>query len=84
MGLTYALYDNLSPGYGYTAIAVALLGGLHPLGVVLSGILFGALDAGSSAMQRVADVPAVWVRAIEAVVIISVVLAHHLRRHRSR
>ena len=46
-GVSYALYPNLSPGYGFTAIAVALLAGLHPAGVVMTGILFGALEAGS-------------------------------------
>jgi simple sugar transport system permease protein len=46
------------PGYGYTAIAVALLAKLHPLGVVGTGVLFGALEAGASAMQRDAGVPA--------------------------
>ncbi len=50
-GVTYALYDNISPGYGYTAIAVALLAGLHPLGIVLTGVVFGALDSGALAMQ---------------------------------
>jgi len=82
MGVTFALYDNLSPGYGYTAIAVALLGGLHPIGVVFAGIGFGALDAGASAMQRTAAVPAVWVRAIEAVVILTVVVANRWLRER--
>ena len=41
-GISYALYQNLSPGYGFTAIAVALLGRLNPVGVVISGFLFGA------------------------------------------
>ena len=74
-GVTYALFQNLSPGYGFTGIAVALLGGLHPIGVVLSGILFGALQAGAGAMQREAAVPAVAVYVVEAVVIIVAVLA---------
>ena len=60
------------------------MGGLHPVGVVFAGILFGALDAGSSAMQRSAAVPAVWVRAIEAVVILSVVVANRWLRERER
>jgi general nucleoside transport system permease protein len=41
-GVSYALYQNLSPGYGFTAIAVALLARLHPAGVVAAGVLFGA------------------------------------------
>ena len=74
-GVTYSLYQNLSPGYGYTAIAVALLARLHPLGVVLTGILFGALEAGAQGMQREAGVPAVAVAVAEAVIILAVLLA---------
>ncbi|HKB55863.1 MAG TPA: ABC transporter permease, partial [Ramlibacter sp.] len=65
-GVTFALYENISPGYGYTAIAVALLAGLEPLGVLGTGILFGALEAGALSMQREASVPAVVVTAVEA------------------
>lgn len=74
-GVSYALFPNLSPGYGFTGIAVALLAGLHPAGVVLSGILFGALEAGAGAMQREAGVPAVAVYVVEAVVIVVALLA---------
>lgn len=74
-GVTYALFQNLSPGYGFTGIAVALLGGLHPIGVVVAGILFGALQAGAGAMQREAAVPAVAVYVVEAVIIIVALLA---------
>lgn len=80
-GVSYALFQNLSPGYGFTAIAVALLGRLHPLGVVLAGLLFGALEAGAGAMQREAGVPAVAVYVVEAVVILAVLLAEAARRH---
>lgn len=77
-GVAYALYQNLSPGYGFTAIAVALLGRLRPLGVVVAGLLFGALEAGAGAMQRDAGIPAVAVQVVEAVVILTlVVLAKH-------
>jgi ABC-type uncharacterized transport system permease subunit len=48
---------------------------LHPLGVVIAGILFGALEAGAGAMQRDAGVPAVAVYVVEAVVIIVALLA---------
>jgi simple sugar transport system permease protein len=80
-GVSYALFQNLSPGYGFTAIAVALLGRLHPFGVVVAGLLFGALEAGAGAMQREAGVPAVAVYVVEAVVILAVLLAESARRH---
>lgn len=81
-GVSYGLYQNLSPGYGFTAIAVALLARLHPLGVVLTAVLFGALEAGAQGMQREAGVPAVAVLAAEAVIILAVLLADALARRR--
>jgi simple sugar transport system permease protein len=72
-GVTFALYENISPGYGYTGIAVALLARLNPLAVVASGILFGALEAGAAAMQREAAVPSVVVSIVEAALILALV-----------
>ena len=69
-GVTFALYENVSPGYGYTAIAVALLAGLDPLGVLATGLLFGALEAGALSMQREAAVPAVVVNVVEALLVL--------------
>jgi simple sugar transport system permease protein len=78
-GVTYALYENISPGYGYTAIAVALLARLDPLAVIASGIVFGALEAGAGAMQRDAGVPAVMVSVVEALVILLLLALDRLR-----
>ena len=72
-GVTYALYENLSPGYGYTAIAVALLARLDPGKAIGSALIFGALEAGASAMQRDAQVPAGMVGVVEASVILVLV-----------
>ncbi len=69
-GVTGRLFQNLSPGYGFTAIAVALLARLHPIAVLPSALFFAALASGSGALQRVADVPAVTVQVIEALVIL--------------
>jgi len=79
-GLTHALYEDLSPGWGYTAIAVALLAGLNPAGVVVTGILFGALQAGAGAMQRDAGIPATWVGVVEALVILAVLAIDRVRK----
>lgn len=78
-GVTYALYDNLSPGYGFTAIAVALLAGLEPAVVVATGLVFGALEAGATAMQRDAGVPSVVVAVVEALIILALVAADRAR-----
>jgi simple sugar transport system permease protein len=77
--ITRRLYEHFSPGWGFTAIAVGLLGGLSPLGVVVAAVFFGALDAGSNAMQRVAGVSSVLVSVIQATILIFLVT---LERHR--
>ncbi len=82
-GITFALYENFSPGYGYTAIAVALLARLHPLGVLATALLFGALEAGANAMQRDAGVPSVVVSVVEALLILLVLAADRWRPSRT-
>lgn len=82
-GVTWALFQNLSPGYGFTAIAVALLARGNPAGVLVTGVLFGALEAGAGAMQREAGIPAVAVAVVQAVIIVVVLIADALAR-RSR
>jgi ABC-type uncharacterized transport system permease subunit len=84
LGVTFALYENISPGYGYTAIAVALLARLDPWRVALTAVLFGALEAGAGAMQRDAGVPSTLVAMIEAALILAVVAGGALRRRPSR
>jgi simple sugar transport system permease protein len=84
LGVTYALYENISPGYGFTAIAVALLAGLDPWRVILSAALFAALEAGAGAMQRDANVPSTVVSVVEALLILAVIGAQTVRRRTSR
>ena len=67
--ITHRLYETLSPGWGYEAIAVALIARLNPLAIVPSSVLFGALDNGAQAMQRTQGVSPVLVQVIEGLVI---------------
>ena len=82
LGVTFALYENISPGYGYTAIAVALLARLDPWRVMATAVLFGALEAGAGAMQRDAGVPSTLVSVIEAALILAVVASQSIRLRR--
>jgi ABC-type uncharacterized transport system permease subunit len=68
--ITHRLYESLSPGWGYEAIAVALVARLNPIAIVPSAVLFGALDNGAQAMQRTQGVSAVLVQVIDGLVII--------------
>ena len=80
-GVTFALYEKLSPGYGYTAIAVALLARLHPLWLVGSALFFGTLEALAASLQRTAGIPSVTVYAVEAMVILVIVALERRRTH---
>ncbi len=83
-GVTFALYEGISPGYGYSAIAVALLARLHPLAIIMSALLFGALEAGAAAMQRDANVPSVLASVVEALLVLGVLAFDHARGRRGR
>lgn len=65
----YQVIAASTPGYGFDGIAVALLGGNHPLGVVLAAMLFGMLTYGSAGMSFGADVPPEIIRVVIASVI---------------
>lgn len=86
-GNTHYLFENMSPGYGYTAIAISVLANNNPVGVIFSAFLFGFLNAGSTAMQRAADVSASFVNIFQGIVVIFVALAavsHLLFRGRGK
>jgi general nucleoside transport system permease protein len=72
-GVTYRLFQQISPGFGFTAIAVSLLVNNNPLGVILAGILFGGLSTGSRLMQMNVGVPSVLVNILQGLVVLSVV-----------
>jgi simple sugar transport system permease protein len=83
-GITRRVYERFSPGWGYTAIAVGLLGRLSPVGVVFAALFFGALDAGSNAMQRVAGVSSVVVYVVQACVILFLASFERWQRRRQQ
>jgi general nucleoside transport system permease protein len=71
--ITHRLFETMSPGWGYEAIAVALVARLNPLAIVPAALLFGALDNGSQAMQRAHGVSPELVYIIQGMVIIVLV-----------
>ena len=64
--------DGFSPGFGFTGIAVAVLGSNNPFGILLTSLLFGALEAGSMKMSYVANVSTNMVMVIQGLVILFV------------
>ncbi len=55
LGIRGRLIEGFSPGYGFEAIAIALLGGLNPFGIAAAALLFGALAAGGAGLQTSAS-----------------------------
>jgi simple sugar transport system permease protein len=71
MGVLHRFNSGLSPGYGFIAIAVALVGNLQPLFIILAAFGFGILQSGAIAMQAEANVPRDVVALVEGLVIIA-------------
>lgn len=71
-GLHHRLIEEIARGLGSLGVVVALLGELHPLGMVVSAFLFAALVVGGNAMERNAGVPFALVDVIQGCVILLV------------
>jgi general nucleoside transport system permease protein len=81
-GLKGHLSRDLSPGFGYTGIIVAMLALLHPLGVVLTALFVAGIFVGADSMSRAADVPTYIADILMAVALLFMVLAILLARYR--
>ena len=75
MGLKYRLFEEVSPGYGFDAIAIAFLSRGSVLGVVLTSLFFAALRSGANVMQRSAGVPVTVVLAIQGLTVLFIAIA---------
>jgi simple sugar transport system permease protein len=77
-GIHHRVIEGISPGYGYTAIAIALLGKKHPIGVLLAAFLFAALETGADGMQQVNGVPVSVALILEALVLLFILVGDYL------
>ena len=73
LGVHHRVLEDISAGYGFSAIVAALFGRLHPIGVIPASILFGALILGADMMQRAVSIPAAIVMVIQGFIILFVV-----------
>jgi len=75
---------DMSPGYGYSGIVIAMLAALHPLGVVAAAVFVAGILVGADSMSRVVGVPTYIADVIVAVALISVLVATMLTQYRIR
>ena len=71
-GLNYRHELGFSQGYGLDAIAIALLGKSHPLGIVLASILFAAMRNGATRMQFLTQLPVDLISLLQALILLFV------------
>ena len=65
--------EGITGGYGFSAIVVALFGGLHPAGIVPASFFFGLLIVGADMTQRMVGVPANMVQVLQGIIILVIV-----------
>lgn len=81
-GLKGSLTLDLSPGFGYTGIIVAMLALLNPLGVIVAALFVAGIFVGADSMSRAADVPTYLADIMLATALLLMVLAIMLTRFR--
>ncbi len=75
---------DMSPGYGYSGIVIAMLAGLHPLGVIAAAVFIAGVLVGADSMSRAIGVPTYLADVIVAVSLLSVLVASLLAQYRLR
>lgn len=75
LGVHYRLIEGFSAGFGFNAVAIALMGALNPIAVLPAALFFGFLEAGALSMQRQTGVPSSLVLVIQGMTMIFVLCA---------
>ena len=83
-GRTSYVTLDMSPGYGYSGIVIAMLAGLHPLGVAAAAVFVAGVLVGADSMSRAIGVPTYLADVIVAVSLLSVLVATLAAQYRLR
>ena len=75
---------DMSPGYGYSGIVIAMLAGLHPIGVLAASVFVAGVLVGADSMSRAIGVPTYIADVIVATSLLSVLVATLLTQFRVR
>jgi len=73
LGLHRRAIEDISSGYGFTGIVVALFGGLHPAGIIPASVFFGLILVGGDMTQRMVGVPSNMVQVLQGIIILTIV-----------
>jgi general nucleoside transport system permease protein len=75
---------DMSPGYGYSGIVIAMLAGLHPIGVLAAGVFVAGVLVGADSMSRAIGVPTYIADVIVATSLLAVLVATLFTQYRLR
>jgi simple sugar transport system permease protein len=82
-GIHSSMPLEISPGYGFSGILVALLAGLNPLWIILSSLIFSALFVGAESMQRVVGIPMSLVWVLQGLIVMFILASRLIGRFTS-
>jgi simple sugar transport system permease protein len=82
LGVQFRLLDGISEGTGFVGIVAALLGKLHPAGVVVASILYAGMGVGADAMQRRMGIPSSIIFIVQSLIVMFILASDLLRYYR--
>lgn len=81
-GIQFHMETDLSPGFGYTGVVIAMVGALSPIGVVLASFLMAVIVQGTQAMSRATGVPWALAEGIQGIILLCLLVGIFFTRYR--
>jgi ABC-type uncharacterized transport system permease subunit len=83
-GILFHMTTDVSPGFGYTGVVIAMVGGLSPIGVVLASLLMAVVVQGTQAMHRATGVPWALAETIQGIILLCLLVGVFFTKYRLR
>lgn len=81
-GIVFHMTYDISPGFGYTGVVIAMVGGLSPIGVVLASFLMAVVVQGTQAMHRATGVPWALAETIQGIILLCLLVGVFFTKYR--
>jgi simple sugar transport system permease protein len=81
-GIEFHMKTDLSPGFGYTGVVIAMVGALSPIGVVLASFLMAVIVQGTQAMHRATGVPWALAETIQGIILLCLLVGLFFTKYR--
>ena len=81
-GIQFHMTTDISPGYGYTGVVIAMVGALSPIGVVLASFLLAVVVQGTQAMHRTTGVPWALAEGMQGIILLCLLVGIFFTKYR--